>query len=116
MSLQLNKDLEGEIEMLTQTGPFSIPVVCTTRKCIVRATEVGRKGDEGGGGGGGECVEVDFGKVCVGEREQRSVILHNDGALPTDFTVTSSKLSGSKVSSTSPILLYIAFSLHIFEA
>ncbi|CAI7992695.1 Cilia- and flagella-associated protein 74 [Geodia barretti] len=34
---KLNKDLTGEIEMLTQTGPFSIPVRCTTRKCHRRS-------------------------------------------------------------------------------
>ena len=49
----------------------------------------GREGEEGG---------VDFGKVCVGETVRRCVTLHNDGALPTDFTVTGSSTETDKVS------------------
>ena len=36
--LQLNVDLEGEVLFLAQTGPFSIPLVCTTKKCDVSQT------------------------------------------------------------------------------
>jgi hypothetical protein len=79
--------------MLTQTGPFSIPVRCTTRKCIVRAT-----GSEGDGGGEEDSVEVDFGRVCVGETVRRSILLHNDGALPTEFSITPSTRSEPKSS------------------
>ena len=86
--------------MLTQTGPFSIPVRCTTRKCIVRAT-----GSEGDGGGEEDSVEVDFGRVCVGETVRRSILLHNDGALPTEFSITPSTCSEPKVSSS-------AYTLH----
>ena len=70
--------------MVSQTGPFSIPVRCSTRKCIVGVEE------EGGGeiGERGEGREVDFGKVCVGETVRRCVILHNHGFLSTNFTVT----------------------------
>ena len=32
---QLNKDLIGEIHLLSQTGPFSIPVRCLTKQCLV---------------------------------------------------------------------------------
>ena len=93
-SLQLNKDLTGEIEMLTQTGPFSIPVRCTTRKCVLRATGGSSEGDERGGG---DCVEVDFGRVCVGETVRGSILLRNDGALPTEFSITSSTHREQKV-------------------
>ena len=97
--VQLNEDLFGEIELLSQTGPFSIPVHCTTRKCIVRVT---RQGDRDGKGEvrdkeSGEGSEVDFGRVCIGETVKRCVILHNDGALPTEFTITATTSDTGKV-------------------
>jgi hypothetical protein len=33
--VQINEDLEGTIQFLAQTGPFVIPLVCTTKKCDV---------------------------------------------------------------------------------
>ncbi len=33
--LQINEDLQGEVHFLSQTGPFTIPVVCSTKKCDV---------------------------------------------------------------------------------
>ena len=30
--------------------------------------------------------EIEFGPICIGETIKRSVTVHNDGALPTDFT------------------------------
>ena len=33
--LQLNEDLEGHIDFLAQTGPFSVPIRCVTKKCQV---------------------------------------------------------------------------------
>ena len=32
---QINEDLQGEVNFLTQTGPFHIPLVCSTKKCDV---------------------------------------------------------------------------------
>ena len=32
---QLNEDLEGHIDFLAQTGPFSVPIRCVTKKCQV---------------------------------------------------------------------------------
>lgn len=92
--IQLNEDLCGEIELLSQTGPFSIPIRCTTRKCIVRVAGQ-REGEESE-----EGREVDFGTVCVGEIVRRCVVLRNDGALSTDFTVTANtnELQTRKVS------------------
>ena len=34
-SLQLNEDLVGHIDFLAQTGPFSVPIRCVTKKCQV---------------------------------------------------------------------------------
>ena len=33
--IQLNEDLVGQIDFLAQTGPFSVPVKCFTKKCQV---------------------------------------------------------------------------------
>jgi len=33
--LQINEDLIGEVFFMAQTGPFSIPLHCTTKKCDV---------------------------------------------------------------------------------
>lgn len=35
LCLQLNEDLEGHIDFLAQTGPFSVPIRCVTKKCQV---------------------------------------------------------------------------------
>ena len=35
MFLQINEDLDGEVKFLTQTGPFNVPVTCSTKKCDV---------------------------------------------------------------------------------
>lgn len=32
---QINEDLFGEVKFLSQTGPFAIPLQCTTKKCDV---------------------------------------------------------------------------------
>ena len=32
---QINEDLVGEVKFLSQTGPFSIPLICSTKKCSV---------------------------------------------------------------------------------
>ena len=67
--MQINEDLLGEIEFLSQTGPFSIPVRCLTKKCLVSVDE----------------TEVDFGPVCVGETVCKQVTISNSGALSTEF-------------------------------
>ena len=66
---QLNADLHGEILFLSQTLPFSVPVHCTSKKCVVSV----------------DMPQVDCGSVCVGETSRRIITLRNDGALETDF-------------------------------
>lgn len=56
--------------MLSQTGPFVIPVSCLTKKCLVTLNK----------------TVVEFGRVCVGETARKTVVLTNKGALPTKFT------------------------------
>ena len=66
---QLNEDLIGEINFLSQTGPFSIPVKCLMKQCLISVEE----------------REVDFGRVCIGEKVTQRIILRNNGALLTKF-------------------------------
>ncbi|KAG9482273.1 hypothetical protein GDO78_011130 [Eleutherodactylus coqui] len=67
----LNEDLEGEVMMLAQTGPFSLPVKCTTKKCEVAVNT--------------KCI--DFGTNVIGETVTQYITLTNRGALGTRFSV-----------------------------
>ncbi|GFO21947.1 cilia- and flagella-associated protein 74 [Plakobranchus ocellatus] len=65
----INEDLQGEVNFLTQTGPFHVPLICSTKKCdLVLDTK---------------CV--DFGTTVIGETLKRSFTLTNRGALGTKF-------------------------------
>ncbi|GFR64636.1 cilia- and flagella-associated protein 74 [Elysia marginata] len=65
----INEDLEGEVNFLTQTGPFHIPLICSTKKCdLVLDTK---------------CV--DFGTTVIGETLKQTFTLTNRGALGTKF-------------------------------
>ncbi|XP_076472381.1 cilia- and flagella-associated protein 74-like isoform X2 [Babylonia areolata] len=65
----INEDLVGEVNFLSQTGPFSIPLRCTTKKCDLQL-DVGL---------------IDFGTMVIGETVRRSFTLTNRGALGTKF-------------------------------
>ncbi|XP_041377895.1 cilia- and flagella-associated protein 74-like isoform X2 [Gigantopelta aegis] len=65
----INEDLEGEVNFVAQTGPFSIPLKCTTKKCYLVL----------------DSYMVDFGTTVIGENLRRSFILINKGALGTKF-------------------------------
>jgi hypothetical protein len=68
---EINTDLEGEISFLAQTGPFSVPIQCVTKKCRVSVN----------------CSCVEFHPACVGETRKRTIRLSNDGALGTDYEI-----------------------------
>ncbi|XP_069804053.1 cilia- and flagella-associated protein 74 isoform X2 [Dendropsophus ebraccatus] len=66
----INEDLEGEVMMLAQTGPFSLPVRCTTKKCELAIDK--------------KCI--DFGTHVIGETVTHYITLTNKGALGTRFS------------------------------
>lgn len=68
----LNIDLEGTINFLAQTGPFSVSLKCFSKKCIITL----------------EKEFVDFGKLCIGEKLVKSCLIKNMGILSTNFKVT----------------------------
>ncbi|EDO49993.1 predicted protein, partial [Nematostella vectensis] len=77
----LNENLEGQIDFLAQTGPFSVPIKCMTKKCQLSV----------------DAVEVDFGSQVVGETRKKVVVLTNSGALGTEFGFL--KITGNQSSS-----------------
>lgn len=66
----LNEDLVGHIDFLAQTGPFSVPIRCVTKKCQISV----------------DVTEVEFGSQVLGETRKRIINVTNNGALGTQFT------------------------------
>ncbi|XP_040181822.1 cilia- and flagella-associated protein 74 isoform X2 [Rana temporaria] len=67
----IDEDLEGEVKFLAQTGPFTVPVKCTTKKCELALDK----------------ELIDFGMHVIGETATLTVTLTNQGALGTNFHV-----------------------------
>ncbi|XP_053137226.1 cilia- and flagella-associated protein 74 isoform X2 [Hemicordylus capensis] len=65
----INEELEGEITFLSQIGSFSIPLKCSTKKCVLALDK----------------ELIDFGTHVVGETISRTITLTNCGALGTQF-------------------------------
>ncbi|KAM9299339.1 cilia- and flagella-associated protein 74 [Gastrophryne carolinensis] len=67
----IDEDLEGEVKFLAQTGPFSITIKCTTKKCELAV----------------DREYIDFGIHVIGETVTLMLTLTNRGALGTRFRV-----------------------------
>ncbi|NWV35947.1 CFA74 protein, partial [Grantiella picta] len=65
----INEGLEGEVMFMAQTGPFSVPLKCTAKTCILALDK----------------ELIDFGSLVVGETISRTISLTNSGALGTRF-------------------------------
>ncbi|XP_072676155.1 cilia- and flagella-associated protein 74 isoform X2 [Canis lupus baileyi] len=65
----INKDLEGNVSFLAQTGGFSVPLKCSTKKCTLSLDK----------------ELIDFGSYVVGETTSRIITLTNIGGLGTRF-------------------------------
>uniref|UniRef100_A0A8C2XUE9 Cilia- and flagella-associated protein 74 n=1 Tax=Capra hircus TaxID=9925 RepID=A0A8C2XUE9_CAPHI len=65
----INKDLEGNVSFLAQTGGFSVPLKCSTKKCSLSLDK----------------ELIDFGSYTVGETAIRTITLTNTGGLGTRF-------------------------------
>ncbi|XP_012886885.1 PREDICTED: cilia- and flagella-associated protein 74 [Dipodomys ordii] len=65
----INKDLEGNVSFLAQTGSFSIPLKCSTKKCSLSL----------------DRELIDFGSYTVGETTTQTITLTNTGGLGTKF-------------------------------
>ncbi|CAH8441740.1 unnamed protein product [Schistosoma turkestanicum] len=67
---KMNKNLSGELEFQSPTGPFFIPFKATVKKCEFSI----------------DCNTVNFGEVVIGETACRSIKLLNSGAKGAKFT------------------------------
>ncbi|NWU61113.1 CFA74 protein, partial [Pterocles burchelli] len=65
----INETLEGEVMFMAQTGPFSVPLKCTAKRCTLALDK----------------ELIDFGSHVVGETISRTITLTNSGALGTRF-------------------------------
>ncbi|NXV09657.1 CFA74 protein, partial [Cettia cetti] len=65
----INEGLEGAVMFMAQTGPFSVPLKCTVKTCILALDK----------------ELIDFGSLVVGETISRTISLTNSGALGTTF-------------------------------
>ncbi|EFB20674.1 hypothetical protein PANDA_013762, partial [Ailuropoda melanoleuca] len=65
----INKDLEGNVSFMAQTGGFSVPLKCSTKKCALSLDK----------------ELIDFGSYVVGETASRTITLTNIGGLGTKF-------------------------------
>ncbi|XP_010187029.1 PREDICTED: uncharacterized protein CFAP74, partial [Mesitornis unicolor] len=70
----INETLEGEVMFMAQTGPFSVPLKCTVKRCLLALDK----------------ELIDFGSHVVGETISRTISLTNSGALGTRFRVQTS--------------------------
>ncbi|XP_054857550.1 cilia- and flagella-associated protein 74 [Eublepharis macularius] len=82
----INEDLEGEVTFLSQIGSFSIPLKCSTKKCVLALDK----------------ELIDFGTHVVGETISRTITLTNCGALATRFQLRRSARSDAAHAVTSP--------------
>lgn len=64
---QLNEDIFSEFSILSETGQINFPIVCTSKKAIVKCSD----------------PVLSFGKVIEGEIGTTKLYLKNEGALKT---------------------------------
>ncbi|XP_045155164.1 cilia- and flagella-associated protein 74 [Echinops telfairi] len=88
----INKDLEGSVSFLAQTGGFSVPLICSAKKCSLSLDK----------------NLIDFGCYVVGETASRVLTLTNVGGLGTEFKFQHAAESCDQVPSmhTSSIIEY----------
>ncbi|XP_048374425.1 cilia- and flagella-associated protein 74 isoform X2 [Sphaerodactylus townsendi] len=95
----INEDLEGEVAFLSQIGSFSIPLKCSTKKCVLALDK----------------ELIDFGTHVVGETISRTITLTNSGALATRFQLRRSAGSESVHTGISPPSFEIPVNAHLAE-
>uniref|UniRef100_A0A8C8RFE7 Cilia and flagella associated protein 74 n=1 Tax=Pelusios castaneus TaxID=367368 RepID=A0A8C8RFE7_9SAUR len=80
----INEVLEGEVIFLAQNGSFSIPLKCTTKRCVLALDK----------------ELIDFGTHVVGETISQNIILTNCGALGTRFKLQTSAVDNGTQTKT----------------
>ena len=68
----MNADISTMVNLLAETGPFSVPIRCYTKKALMRLS----------------APSVDFGAgVTLGEAGATNFAIINDGALRVEYTI-----------------------------
>lgn len=78
ISSQVDEDMETCINLLSDTGPITIPVICRRKTVDLRI----------------EPTVLDLGKIVVGESKKSSITVINDGCLPVAVKMESSVGAG----------------------
>jgi hypothetical protein len=68
---QQNHDFSTVLPFLSESGPFSVPISCKTRKVAV---EIGQK-------------SVELGKIVLGEKGKSAILVQNKGALGVGWRI-----------------------------
>lgn len=98
LAARVRADIRSELCLLSETGPISIPLICTYPRVVpsLATQKVGSMplqpdaSDEGGCLmlGGRWCVQVVFDNVVMGEKSTFLLTIRNDGAIPTRYTIS----------------------------
>jgi hypothetical protein len=72
---KINEDISESVTLLSETGSFSLPLICHTKKCAIKVNP----------------VVVNFGKVALGDSKTVAVKISNEGAIPTNITIEPEK-------------------------
>lgn len=76
---QLNQDINSYLPLLAETGPINIPLICTCKKALLEVPE----------------PIIDFGDVIFGEQASVNLKVKNNGALPAQIYIKTSR--GDKI-------------------
>jgi len=68
---KLLEDIHTELPLMAETGPFSVPLICLTKKADISF----------------KTQDIDIGTVVMGDSGKKYIEIINNGALPRDFTV-----------------------------
>eukprot|EP00762_Andalucia_godoyi_P001823 ANDGO_06059.mRNA.1 Cilia- and flagella-associated protein 74 len=71
---KVNKDIDTVIPFLAQTGAFEVPLHCSTKKCVLSSSPPSGS-------------HIEFGDVVLAETETREIVIRNDGALDSEFSL-----------------------------
>jgi hypothetical protein len=72
---QLNQDINSVLPLLAETGPINIPLICTCKKALIEVEE----------------PIIDFGDVIFGEQATKNLKVDNNGALPAQIYIKTSR-------------------------
>jgi hypothetical protein len=68
----VDKDYFSKLNLLSETGPISVPIECLSKKCIIEI----------------DNPIIDFGEVILGEELTKNLNLSNNGALSCNYSFT----------------------------